>query len=625
MGEAIPLSLTAKEITWKAAAANVQPLDDPYEKEREHEQLKFMNRLPKVALASILSSWLYFGYAFKSLLDAQTAGLSGSDLKVAWLSYALQLAHAFPAGTAHLLALSTMGGAKRQPLLRLTGDACPTVDIFVTYCGEELDVLLDTVNAAAALDYPKDRYRVIVLDDSVSDEVETKIRKFRAENKRVYYTTRGIKPKTHKKAGNLNHGLEFVSHLPGGPSEVVAVLDVDMIPSQHWLRALLPHLLLDPKVALANPPQRHYNIPDGDPFGQVMDILFDVLEPSKNATNSAWCCGTGFVVRRDALDGIRGVPEESINEDILTSFFLNAAGWKIVYVHEDVQWGLVPSTFTAHLKWEQRSCAGIVSTAAVLWNPQAQSMTAEEKYGALFPAFSYSLSVATDMVAMVALPLLLLTGAPLVACSTDSQLWTLSTVWLIKFCALFSYNLLITKAANYHLNLAGLSSTWAIPYQFLTLVRFALSGLAGGGVPLFTPSGVKSDLRSASTAAGRAKVALWDNGFIIHLAIIGSLLASIGASLRAISSAASLQHFWLQLFICAGWPEIFLIWSTFIIDCWVPLSYALNPPEPMARSSLLERDLKTQLAYPTPEAKDQRRIRPSQIAAVAKISYCIGA
>lgn len=93
MGEAAP-ALTLKESTWNKAAANVQLLDDPREKKREQDQLQFMHRIPKAALASILSSWLYFGYSFKCLLDAQAAGLSGTALKVAWLSYALQLGQA---------------------------------------------------------------------------------------------------------------------------------------------------------------------------------------------------------------------------------------------------------------------------------------------------------------------------------------------------------------------------------------------------------------------------------------------------------------------------------------------------------------------------------------------------
>ncbi|KAL8929727.1 MAG: hypothetical protein Q9172_000284 [Xanthocarpia lactea] len=616
MGELAPAALTLDESIWKKAAANVQPLDDPHEKRREQEQIQYMNRIPRAGLASILSSWVYFGYSFKCLLDAQAGGLAGTALKVAWLSYALQIGHA---------TLSAMGKSKRQPLLRLNGYVVPTVDIFITYCGEEIDVLMDTVRATIAIDYPKDSYRVIVLDDSVCANIEAEIGKLRAQHKRTYYSTRGTKPKTHTKAGNLNHGLQFVSTLPGGASDIVAVLDVDMVPSPHWLRALVPHLLVDSKVALANPPQRHYNIPDRDPLGQVMDILFDVMEPTKNATNSAWCCGTGFVVRRDALDGIGGVPEESINEDILTSFFLKAAGWEIVYVHEDVQWGLVPSTITTYLKQQKRTCAGIVSTAAALWNPRAQTMTPEEKYGALFPAFAISIAVVITAAALVGLPILLMTGAPLVAYSTNAQLRRLSVLFLIRFLANFSYNFLATKAANYHLGLLGLSVVWTIPFQFMTLVRFALSVVTGGGVPLFTPSGLNADVGAAKTLASRLKGALWDHGFIIHVALIASLLSGVAASLNAASKSGNTQTIWIELFTRAGWPPIFLIWSTYMVDCWTPLSYSFSPPKAMARSTLVDRDPETHLAYPTRQAKDPLRIRPSQTAAIIELLYCIGA
>ncbi|KAL8720093.1 MAG: hypothetical protein Q9225_003000 [Loekoesia sp. 1 TL-2023] len=517
-----------------------------------------------------------------------------------------------------------MGKAKRQPLLRLVGDICPTVDVFVTYCGEELEVLVDTVRAAAALDYPKDRYRLIVLDDSVSSTIETEVGKLQSVSKNIYYTTRGSKPKTHTKAGNLNHGLKYVSTLPGGPADLVAVLDVDMIPSQHWLRAIVPHILTDSKIAMANPPQRQYNIPDGDPLGQSMDILFEVLEPPKNATNSAWCCGTGFVVRRDALDGIGGIPEESINEDVLTSFFLTAAGWKIVYVHEDVQWGLVPSTITTHLKQAKRMCAGLISTAAVYQSPRAQRMTPEEKYGALFPSIALVTSITFNMAIMVGLPFLLLTGAPLVAYSTESQLRTILILFFIKFLAISTYNFLATRAANYHLSLMWISNAWVIPFQFMTIVRFAISILTGGGVPLFTPSGFV-DMRAAKTLASRIKVALWDDGFVIHIAIIVSFGAGIVASANGAAQAAQTGDFWKELIIRAGWPPIFLIWSIYIIDCWTPLSYTLNPPPPMARSALVDRDPTTQLAYPNQQAKDQVRVRPSQVSAVPRILYCIGA
>ena len=527
-----------------------------------------------------------------------------------------------PVGTPHLLAVSAMGKATRKPLLRLLGDECPTVDVFITYCGEDFDVLMDTVRAAAALDYPSNRYRVIILDDSDSTKVKTEVDKIGSQIRNIYYTTRATKPKTHTKAGNLNHGLKYVSTMAGSASDLVAVLDVDMMPSRHWLRALVPHILVEPKVALVNPPQRQYNIPDGDPLGQTMDFLFDVMEPLKNATNSAWCCGTGFIVRRDALDDIGGVPEESINEDIMSSTYLTAAGWKIVYVHEDVQWGLVPETITSYLMQQKRMCAGVISTAAGLWSPQAQNMTPEQLYGALFVSIALAMSIVINMINIVILPVLLFTGAPLVVYSTEEQLRKILFLFSIKFVSILSYDFLATKAANYHLGLLGVSSIWVIPYQFWTIVRFALSIITGGGVPLFTPSGL-TDIRTAKNFVSRVKVALWDDSFIIHLLIIASIIMGIFSSAEVAFKAIDRWSAGKELLVRAAWPPIFLIWSTYITDCWTPLSYTIQPPKILSRRSLIERDPITQLANPTRQAKDQVRVRPSQWLAIVKIACCI--
>ena len=517
-----------------------------------------------------------------------------------------------------------MGKARRQPLLRFTGDQCPTVDVFITYCGEELDVLLDTVRATAAVDYPSDRYRIIVLDDSVSLIVKREVEKISFQTQNVYYTTRGTRPRTHTKAGNLNHGLKYVSNLPNGASELVAVLDVDMMPTRHWLRALIPHILVNPKVGLANPSQRHYNIPDGDPLGQSINIVYDAIEPLKNATNSAWCSGTGFVVRRDALDGIGGIPEISMSEDIMTSIYLSAAGWSIVYVHEDVQWGLAPSTIRSHVKQHKRMLAGVMSTATIAWSPQAQNMSAEAIYGSIFACFAHPASVIINMINVIALPLLLLTGAPLVVYSTESQFQKLVLLFLIKFLAVFSYDFLTTKATNYHLSLLGMSMTWLIPYQCWTIVRFILSFLTGGRVPLFTPSGL-TDIRTPKSFLGRMKAALWDDALIVQPMIIASVIAGVATSANIAFQSVDAQNAGKEFLLRAGWPPIFLIWSTFLVDCWTPLSYAFNFPEQVERRKLVEYDPVTQLASPTQRAKDQTRIRPSQWFALAQIGHCVSA
>lgn len=188
-----------------------------------------------------------------------------------------------------LLALSVMGQLKTQPLLRLLGDDVPTVDVLICCCGEALDIVLDTVRATCALDYPASRYRIVVLDDGNSAQVKREIEALMKPN--LHYSARGVKVVVHSKAANLNHGLEYVKTLPGGPGEYLGVVDVDMIPQPQWLRALLPHILKDNTVAMTNPPQSAYNIPDGDPLRQYMFSLYvwSILSPLLESVKGAYC------------------------------------------------------------------------------------------------------------------------------------------------------------------------------------------------------------------------------------------------------------------------------------------------------------------------------------------------
>ena len=54
----------------------------------------------------------------------------------------------------------------------LMGDDVPNVDVLITCCREDIDVIMDTTRAACALDYPRDRFRVFVCDDGASAEVK---------------------------------------------------------------------------------------------------------------------------------------------------------------------------------------------------------------------------------------------------------------------------------------------------------------------------------------------------------------------------------------------------------------------------------------------------------------------
>lgn len=68
----------------------------------------------------------------------------------------------------------------------------------------------------------------------------------------------------------------------------------------------------------------------------------------------AWCTGSGYIMRREALDGIGGFPYGSLAEDVCTSSMLLGAGWKTAYVHEPLQYGTVPEDLVSHLKQRTR-------------------------------------------------------------------------------------------------------------------------------------------------------------------------------------------------------------------------------------------------------------------------------
>jgi cellulose synthase/poly-beta-1,6-N-acetylglucosamine synthase-like glycosyltransferase len=146
---------------------------------------------------------------------------------------------------------------RHRPKLRLRGQSAPTVDVFITCCKEDIDVVLDTTRAACAVDYPEDRFRVVILDDGKDRVLEKAIENLRFEYPNLYYHSRlkveGVPH--HFKAGNLSDGTNFVTKLDGGEGEYIAALDADMIPEPDWLRALIGHVVKDDRLALACLPQ----------------------------------------------------------------------------------------------------------------------------------------------------------------------------------------------------------------------------------------------------------------------------------------------------------------------------------------------------------------------------------
>ncbi len=155
----------------------------------------------------------------------------------AWFFVAVEVATAVPTLLHNSWTVMAIRERKR-PKLRLLGDEAPTVDVFITCCKEDNNVVMDTVRGACDLDYPRNRFRVIVLDDGKVESLAKEVEALSANYPNLYYIARPKFPGVphHFKAGNLNYGLDATLSFPGGAGEMMAALDADMV-------SLPPHSL----------------------------------------------------------------------------------------------------------------------------------------------------------------------------------------------------------------------------------------------------------------------------------------------------------------------------------------------------------------------------------------------
>ncbi|PDT83291.1 glycosyltransferase [Sinorhizobium sp. BJ1] len=231
----------------------------------------------------------------------------------------------------------------------------PSVDIFIPTYNEPLDVLERTIVGALALDYPKDKLRVYVLDDGRRDWLRTF-----CEGRGAIHVTR--RDNAHAKAGNMNNGLRVSS------GDFIAVFDADFVPYRHFLRRTLP-FFLDERIGIVQTPQHFFNV---DPVQSNLGLeniwpdeqrlFFDEIAPSRDGWDVSFCCGSCSIARRRAVDTIGGFPTESITEDLLTTLSMLNKGYKTRYLNERLSMGLAAENLTGYFVQRERWCQGGIQT-----------------------------------------------------------------------------------------------------------------------------------------------------------------------------------------------------------------------------------------------------------------------
>ncbi|KAL3478461.1 nucleotide-diphospho-sugar transferase [Aspergillus californicus] len=454
--------------------------------EREAKDRDALPLDSSTAAAILFLRWLLYGaYLFRRYTMIDTLSPSGL-VCTAWLVFLIEIGARFGQAMFQadmgLYLLFRRQKAWQRPRHRLVGAESPTVDVFVTCCGEDVELVMDTVRAAASQDYPLSTYRVFVLDDAGSQELHDAIHTYNTDRphtgQEVHYLARTKNPgKPHYfKAGNLRFGLQE-SRKKGRVSEYIAALDVDAIPETDWLRRMVPHLILDEHLGAIVPGLHHYNLPADDVLYQDVATPWDItIEHMRDAMGVSNLYGSGYLMRRSALDSIGGWPLVPSAEDLFCGHLLAGQGWKIGFCWDVCQHDLTPGSFDALVGQRLRWTEGDLNMSRrfnffIPWLDPGRRRTPARTATSVIGALRLYKGV-VDMLILLLAPSLLLALqftdiATLGRGSNDSILRGiyLASILLDRLSPLFTSGLLMSSTT---------SISWFTPFEALATIRYHL-------------------------------------------------------------------------------------------------------------------------------------------------------
>jgi cellulose synthase/poly-beta-1,6-N-acetylglucosamine synthase-like glycosyltransferase len=227
-----------------------------------------------------------------------------------------------------------------------------TVDVFVTACNEEYEMVERSLTAACAMAGP---HKTWLLDDG-SDPALAKL----AGSLGAGYLTRDNRKDA--KAGNVNAALARTQ------GDIVVIFDIDHIPEPDFLQRTLG-FFADSAVGFIQVMPTFYNIQRGWVARAATETSFDFYNPTSrgmDAFYSATKMGTNSLIRRAALESIGGY-QPGLAEDLATSIALHAAGWRSRYVAEPLAPGLAPPDLTAWLTQQFKWARGVFEILVITY------------------------------------------------------------------------------------------------------------------------------------------------------------------------------------------------------------------------------------------------------------------
>lgn len=258
---------------------------------------------------------------------------------------------------AHELAETVWVRARRRPFQPVISDQAyrPKVSIHVPCYNEPPEMVKQTLDALAALDYPD--YEVIIIDNNTKDPAVWEPVQAYCEQLGPRFRFFHKAPIHGFKGGALNYILPFTAP----DAEVVAVIDSDYCVDKNWLKHMVPHFS-DPKIAVVQSPQ-DYRDGNESTFKKLCYAeykgFFHIGMVTRNDRDAIIQHGTMTMIRRKVMDELKWA-DWTICEDAELGLRVFEKGYSAAYAHQSFGKGLMPDTFIDYKKQRFRWAYGAI-------------------------------------------------------------------------------------------------------------------------------------------------------------------------------------------------------------------------------------------------------------------------
>jgi len=239
-------------------------------------------------------------------------------------------------------------------------DELPMVTVQLPIFNEQF-VIDRLIEAVCAMEYPREKLEIQVLDDSTDETQQVAqgiVERYKALGYPIEYIHR-----TNRygfKAGALDAGLKIAK------GEFVAIFDADFMPPPEWLMKVIHHFA-EPGIGMVQTRWGHLNR-NYSMLTQIEAILLDghfVMEHGARVRKGEFFNfnGTAGMWRCKAIEDGDGWQHDTLTEDTDLSYRSQIAGWKFKYLPDVECPSELPIEMTAFKTQQARWAKGLIQTS----------------------------------------------------------------------------------------------------------------------------------------------------------------------------------------------------------------------------------------------------------------------